>query len=92
MEGRVSLSGLVIHPPPGFEPHPLLSLDSFEVDAAPWSLIKGTVVIENLMVKGLSLHIVRDKNGRLSPLGLIVDRETGPASGSEKEQEGVESP
>jgi len=78
LEGRVALSSLVIHPPPGFEPHPLLFLKSIEVDVVPWALFKGKVVIENVAVKGLSLNIIRDKKGQLSPLELMVAQAPGP--------------
>jgi len=77
LEGRAALSGLIIHPPPGFEPHPLLALDRVDVDVAPWALLKGKVVIENLVVKGLSLNIIRDKKGQLSPLKLMAARTPG---------------
>jgi hypothetical protein len=85
LEGRVTLSGLVINPPPGFEPRPLLSLDVLNVDVAPWALFKGKVVIENLVVKGLSLNIIRNKKGQLSPLGLMAARDPGPEHQTENQ-------
>ena len=86
LEARIGISGLVINPPPGFGPHPLLSLDVFEVDLAPLAILKGTVVIEDLAMRGLSLNIVRDKTGRLSLLELVITPAPDPASSSDKEQ------
>ena len=48
LEARVTLSGLRINPPPGFEPHPLLDLQMVEVDIAPWALLKGRIVVDDL--------------------------------------------
>lgn len=92
LEARATFSDLHINPPPGFEPHPLLDLQVFEVDIAPWALLKGRIVVEDLSMKGVSLNVVRDKKGRLSPLDLIVVKAPNKAPGSENEQEDKDSP
>ena len=69
VNGSVALDGLTINPPPEFGPHPLMSMDHLEVDVDLLSLFRGKVVVEHVVLKGLSLNVVRDGNRRLSPMG-----------------------
>ena len=92
LKGRVALSGLILNSPPGFDSRPLLSLESMEVDVAPWALIKGRVAVEDLTVKGLSLIVVRDPKGCLSPLELVAAGGAGPAAKPEKDREKTPPP
>jgi hypothetical protein len=82
MAGRVELAGLTINSPPGSGPHPLLVLNEVEVDIAPLSVLSGKIVVKRVDVNGLSLVIVRDKQGRLSPMQLIPAASPTPETGA----------
>ena len=71
MEGRIALGGLTINSPPESGPDPLLDLGELEVDVDPFALFSGKVLVEHVTVNGLSLNIVRNEQGRLSPLELV---------------------
>ncbi len=71
MAGRVELTGLTINSPPNFGKQPLVTLDALAVEVAPLSIFSGKVVVEQVLLKGLSINIERDKKGRLSLMQLI---------------------
>jgi hypothetical protein len=81
LEGRVGLTGLTINPPKGFGKDPLLALNRFEVIVDPSSLLGDEIVVEQLNLKALSLKLIRDKQGQLSPQKLIVPRDTATETG-----------
>jgi uncharacterized protein involved in outer membrane biogenesis len=70
-QGRIELTGLTINPPRGYGTDPLLALNSLELDIDPTSLFGGEIVVEQLVLNELSLILVRDKQGQLSPLKLL---------------------
>ena len=74
-EGRVKFAGLTINPPQGYGTYPLLSLDSVELDVDPISLFGDEIVVEQLALKGLSLILVRDKQGQLNLIKLVPPAE-----------------
>ena len=78
MEGSVVLSGLTINPPLECGPHPLMSMDHIEADVALLSLFRGEILIEQIVLKGLSFNVVRDENGRLSPMEMIPPSSPAP--------------
>jgi hypothetical protein len=92
LEGKVGLSGLVINPPPGFGPQPVLSLETFEVDVEPLALLSREIAIEDLLVKGLVLTVLRDEEGRLSPLELMVLKAPSPGPQPENSKREASSP
>ena len=81
MEGRVSLEGLTINPPPTYGERPLLTWDALTVDVAPLSILTGRIVIETIGLKGLALSVVRDKQGRLNLLQIMNPVASGPDPG-----------
>jgi|GEM_PF-1415294 len=91
MAGRVGLAGLTINSPLGSGPHPLLALNEVEVDIAPLSILSGKIVVESVAMNGLSLVIVRDKQGRLSPMELIpaASPTSEPESAADKGEAGL---
>ena len=78
VNGSVALDGLTINSPPKYGPHPLMSMDHLKVDVDLLSLFSGKVVVEQVVLKGLSLNVVRDGNGRLSPMELIPAASSAP--------------
>ena len=70
-KGCIELVGLTINSPQGFGTEPLLALDTLELDVDPTSLFGDEVVVEKLFLKELSLNLVRDRQGQLSPLKLL---------------------
>jgi uncharacterized protein involved in outer membrane biogenesis len=69
--GQVECEGLAINPPKGYGGDPLFSLNSLEVDVDMTSLLGDEIVVEELALKGLSLMLMRDKEGQLNVVELI---------------------
>lgn len=98
--GQVEFEGLVINPPQGYGAEPLFSLNSLTVDVDMTSLLGDEIVVEELALKGLSLKLMRDKEGQLNLVKLIssiqemADKEaTEPSTGSgENDDNGEEEP
>ena len=89
-EARIELRGLTINTPQGFGKDPLLALNTFEMDVDPMSLFGNEIVVEQLALKELSVTLVRDKQGQLSPLKLLPPKkpasepQTGDGSGGQE--------
>ncbi len=62
--GRVELSGVTIHAPKGHGTDPLLSLTSVVLDVEPATLLGDRIIVEELVLKGMRLSLVRDAKGR----------------------------
>ncbi|MBC2717934.1 MAG: AsmA family protein [Desulfobacteraceae bacterium] len=73
--GRIELAGLTINPPQGYGTDPLLSLKTLELDVDLTSLFGDEIVVDQLVLKGVSIVLVRDKQGQLSPMKLVVPAE-----------------
>jgi len=66
------------NPPKGHGTDPLLSLGNLVLDVVPTSLLSDVIVVEGLALKGMSLNLVRDKQGRLGLDELVkFDENTG---------------
>ena len=65
LAGRVELQGFTVNPPKGHGTDPLLSLGNLVLDVVPTSLLSDVIVVEELALKGMSLNLVRDKQGQL---------------------------
>ena len=63
--GRIELTGVTVNPPKGHGTDPLLSLGDLVLDLVPSSLLSNVIVVDELALKGMSLNLVRDKQGRL---------------------------
>jgi hypothetical protein len=70
-KGRIELVDFTINSPQGFGTEPLLALGTLELDVDPTSLFGDEVVVEQLVLKELSLNLVRDRQGQLSLLKLL---------------------
>ncbi|MCK5915946.1 MAG: AsmA family protein, partial [Deltaproteobacteria bacterium] len=66
MAGRIKLSGLAINQPQGYGTDPFLLLDTLELDIDPLTLVSDKIIIEKLTLAGVSLTLVRDKQGQFS--------------------------
>ena len=91
-EGIVEMAGLTLQAPKGFGSDPLLTLGRLRLDIDPAALFDAELVIEELIVGELSLVLVRDENGRLSPFHLLAQsraESTGKDTGSEAANRGV---
>lgn len=71
MAGRVELTGVTINPPKGHGTDALLSVGNVVVDVVPTSLLSDVIVVEEVFLKGMSLNLVRDKQGRVGLTQLI---------------------
>ncbi len=80
MAGRIELNGFTVNPPKGHGTDPLLSLGNLVLDVVPTSLLSDVIVVEELTLKGMSLNLVRDKQGRLGLAELVKADE--PAAGT----------
>ena len=83
MAGRIELSGMTVNPPKGHGTDPLLSLGSLVLDVVPTSLLSDVIVVEELALKGMSLNLVRDKQGQLG-LDKLVKTEEPAAETADK--------
>ena len=75
MAGRIELTGVVINPPQGHGTDPLLSLGNLVLDVVPTSLLSDVIVVEELTLKGMSINLVRDKQGQLGLAKLVKTEE-----------------
>ena len=65
MAGRIELSGMTVNPPKGHGTDPLLSMGNLVLDVVTTSLLSDVIVVEEVTLKGMSINLVRDKQGRL---------------------------
>ena len=65
MAGRIELTGVTINPPKDHGTDPLLSMGNLVLDVVPTSLLSDVIVVEEVTLKGMSVNLVRDKQGRL---------------------------
>jgi hypothetical protein len=65
LAGRVELNGLTVKPPKDHGTDPLLSMGNLVLDVVPTSLLSDVIVVEEVTLKGMSINLVRDKQGRL---------------------------
>jgi len=79
IRGRVECKDLLINPPWGYGKDVLLSLASLRVDVDMSSILGDEIVVEELALKGLSLSLIRDKEGRLNLVRLISSIQEAPA-------------
>ena len=89
MTGRIKFSGLVINQPQGYGTDPFLSLDTFELDIDPLTLVSDEIIIEKLALAGVSLTLVRDKQGQFS-FGKLISSSgdiSNPQSAEESKEE-----
>jgi hypothetical protein len=78
LAGRVELNGLTVNPPKDHGTDPLLSMGSLVLDVVPTSLLSDVIVVEEVTLKGMSINLVRDKQGRLG-LDKLVKAEQAAA-------------
>lgn len=88
-EGHVALDALLINAPQGFGSEPLFALNTLTLDVDPSSLFGDEILVKQLILKTLSVVLVRDKQGQLSLVKLLTSRaraaENAPASDSQAE-------
>jgi hypothetical protein len=65
LAGRVELNGITVNPPEDRGTDPLLSMGNLVLDVVPTSLLSDVIVVEEVTLKGMSINLVRDKQGRL---------------------------
>jgi hypothetical protein len=65
LAGRVELNGLTVNPPKDHGTDPMLSMGNLVLDVVPTSLLSDVIVVEEVTLKGMSINLVRDKQGRL---------------------------
>ena len=87
--GRIELAGLTINPPTGHGTRPLLSMGQFVLDVEPWSLLNDTIIVEELLLNGMALSLVRDQKGTMGLNKLVVDR---PATTTQSTETGDAQP
>lgn len=93
--GRIALSGVTIHAPKGHGTLPLLKLGTADLKIVPSSLFEDVIVVDELTLKGMSMSLARDRQGRLGLDRLLKsdtatteakspDRRAKPANGTGK--------
>ena len=83
-EGSVAIEGLTVNQPKGYGTTPLLKLSALSVDTKPLAILSGKLVVETLMVKEVSLVVVRNKQGQLCVTQLAVPSEETKDEASEE--------
>ena len=71
LEGDLTISGLTINPPEGFDAIPPLSMKNFKLSVETESLFDQPVIINKITLDELAITLVRDKQGGLSVLHLL---------------------
>ncbi|MBI1851553.1 MAG: hypothetical protein HYR85_14525 [Planctomycetes bacterium] len=86
--GRLSLNGLTVGNPPGFEPRDLLRVDSFSVEASLSSALgSGPIEIPELTIDGLTVGLeVRGTSTNVGTLADLLAAKRGTSS-SKSERE-----
>jgi hypothetical protein len=78
LAGRVELNGLTVNPPKDHGTDPLLSMGNLVLDVVPTSLLSDVIVVEEVTLKGMSINLVRDKQGRLGLDKLVKAEKPAP--------------
>ncbi|MBT3191738.1 MAG: hypothetical protein HN341_04215 [Verrucomicrobia bacterium] len=74
--GRMSISGIRIDQPKGFEGGPLFSLGSTTVDFNVPSMWRRPLTVESVTINSLEINIIRDTNGVLNVATLAGGSDT----------------
>lgn len=83
LRGVVSIQGVRVDQPEGFDPGPLLTLSKARVNVKMSALLRGRLVIDHVQVDRLSLHVIRDAEGRLNLTALMPSpAQAAPAPGA----------
>jgi uncharacterized protein involved in outer membrane biogenesis len=67
----IELNGLTVNPPKDHGTDPLLSMGNLVWTSSPPSLLSDVIVVEEVTLKGMSINLVRDKQGRLDLAELV---------------------
>lgn len=89
MAGRVEFSGVTINPPKGHGTDPLFSLGNLVLNVVPTSLFGDVIVVEEVTLKGLSLNLVRNKQGGLGLAKLVKVEEPAVETKTTDKQPGA---
>jgi hypothetical protein len=78
LAGRFELNGLTVNPPKDHGTDPLFSMGNLVLNVVPTSLLSDVIVVEEVTLKGMSINLVRNKQGRLG-LDKLVKAEQAAA-------------
>jgi hypothetical protein len=92
LRGRVSVGGIQIFQPLGFEGAPLFSLGTAAVNVSLPSLLNGPLTVESVMVDRLELNLIRNQDGLLNIAALAGGDTNAPLEEAEDETESDPSP
>ena len=71
LAGRVTFEDLAVRQPDGFGGDLLLKTPEVEVKVAGWSLLGSALTVDEVIVTDLTVHLVRDKEGKVNLAGLL---------------------
>ncbi|BCS99170.1 hypothetical protein DSLASN_48020 [Desulfoluna limicola] len=93
-KGYVAINGLIINSPQVFGPTPLLQLERLELDIKPTSLLSGERVVEQVVLKDVSIVVIRTGDGELNVLNILTadKRNAEPDAEAKETYEGSEPP
>lgn len=73
--GRATLRGLRVSQPAGFGDGLLLDLPEATVDVAVLSLLASPLTVREVAITGMTVHLVRDRDGTMNAASLVRSRE-----------------
>jgi len=87
LNGHVSVRGLIIDQPDGFDGDPLCSLGNATIDVSTLSVLHAPFTIESINVDGLCLRLIRNTNGTLNVATLGSTADANAATAEERNTE-----
>ncbi|MFA6569279.1 MAG: AsmA family protein [Victivallales bacterium] len=80
LDGRVTVQGLTVRQPDGFGDDLLLDLPEAKVKLSVRSLFSSPLTVDEVMVKDLTVHLIRDKDGKVNVTCLLRPLKGKPAT------------
>ena len=71
LDGRATIQGLTVGQPDGFGSAPFLVLQEVTVRVSPWPFRGVPQTIDEVVLTGLAIHLVRDQAGTLNAVCLL---------------------
>lgn len=90
-EGCVTINGLTINSPQVFGPPPLLQLETLELDIKLSSLLDDERVVEKVVLKDLSIVVIRNEDGELNALNIVGPDKTSAEPDAETKENNDQS-
>lgn len=90
-EGCVAINGLTLNSPQEFGPTPLLQLETLELDIKLSSLLDDERVVEKVVLRDLSIVVIRNEDGELNVLNIVGPDKTSSEPDAETNENNDQS-